>query len=118
MSEYAEFLQRKVDYGSRHGFDPLFMPDFLFDFQRAIVDWAVKLGRAAIFADCGMGKTPMQLDASLNADAATGQYVWSAAAHRPPPVRSGTLCDADVIIAEKRPLDQFAPAMRRWLGIG
>lgn len=61
MVVYQEFLQRKADYGSRHGFDPLVMPGFLFDFQRAIVDWAVKLGRAAIFADCGMGKTPMQL---------------------------------------------------------
>ncbi len=34
---------------------------FLFDFQRALVSWAVEKGRCAIFADCGMGKTPMQL---------------------------------------------------------
>ncbi len=58
---YDEFLRQKLDYGSKCGFDPLFMPGFLFDFQRAIVEWAVRLGRAAIFADCGMGKTPMQL---------------------------------------------------------
>jgi len=34
----------------------------LFDFQRDIVSWALRRGRAAIFADCGMGKTPMQLE--------------------------------------------------------
>jgi len=34
----------------------------LFDFQRDIVSWALKRGRAAIFADCGMGKTIMQLE--------------------------------------------------------
>jgi len=33
----------------------------LYDFQRDITDWALKRGRAAIFADCGLGKTPMQL---------------------------------------------------------
>ena len=37
------------------------MPGFLFDFQRSLVEWSVRQGRAAIFADCGMGKTPMQL---------------------------------------------------------
>jgi hypothetical protein len=34
---------------------------FLFDFQRALTTWALERGRAAIFADCGMGKTAMQL---------------------------------------------------------
>ena len=37
------------------------MPLFLFDFQVALVEWAIQKGRAAIFADCGLGKTPMQL---------------------------------------------------------
>ena len=34
----------------------------LFDFQRDIVKWALAKGRAAIFADCGDGKTAMQLE--------------------------------------------------------
>lgn len=34
----------------------------LFPFQRDIVEWALRRGRAAIFADCGLGKTPMQLE--------------------------------------------------------
>jgi hypothetical protein len=37
------------------------MPEFLFDFQSSLVDWSTWKGRAALFCDCGMGKTPMQL---------------------------------------------------------
>lgn len=38
----------------------------LYDFQRAIVRWALGRGRAAIWADCGMGKTLMQLEWARN----------------------------------------------------
>ena len=58
---YAEFLERKAQSESYGGFDPVFMPEFLFDFQRDLVTWAIRKGKAAIFADCGLGKTPMQL---------------------------------------------------------
>lgn len=61
MSYYTDFLDRKLQYGSETGFEPLWMPDFLFDFQQHLTDWAIRKGRAAIFADCGIGKTPMQL---------------------------------------------------------
>ena len=61
MTEYQEFLEHKLQLGAAHGFEPLFLPEFLFDFQRSIVDWSVRKGRAAIFADCGLGKTPMAL---------------------------------------------------------
>lgn len=33
-----------------------------FPFQRDIIQWALRLGRAALFADCGLGKTLMQLE--------------------------------------------------------
>jgi len=61
LSEYDSFIDRKSQLDTAYGFDPVWMPEFLYDFQKAIVDWAVKRGRAAIFADCGLGKTPMQL---------------------------------------------------------
>lgn len=61
MVGYHEFLQQKQQYGAKSGFEPNWMPGFLYDFQQYLVDWAVNLGRAAIFADCGLGKTPMQL---------------------------------------------------------
>src|SRR3990167_2802432 len=59
--EYREFLETKSQLAGDFGFDPLFIPSYLFDFQRSLVEWATRKGRAAIFADCGMGKTPMQL---------------------------------------------------------
>lgn len=58
---YHSFLERKAQWGEGSGFAPLWLPDFLFDFQRNLVEWALRKGRAAIFADCGLGKTPMQL---------------------------------------------------------
>lgn len=58
---YADFLAAKTRFVSGCGFEPLWMPDFLFPFQRSLVEWAIRKGRAAIFADCGLGKTPMQL---------------------------------------------------------
>lgn len=58
---YQTFLARKEQKANDYGFAPVFMPDFLFDFQRHLVEWAVRKGRSAIFADCGLGKTPMQL---------------------------------------------------------
>jgi hypothetical protein len=61
MSGYAEFLERKTQLASGGGFDPDALPEFLFPFQRHLVAWALQQGRAAIFADCGLGKTPMQI---------------------------------------------------------
>ena len=58
---YAAFLDAKTQIGTFDGFEPLCLPDFLFDFQRDLVAWALRKGKAAIFADCGLGKTPMQL---------------------------------------------------------
>lgn len=58
---YADFLDRKTHLGGDHGFDPTWMPESLFDFQRHLVEWSLRKGRAAIFADCGLGKSAMQL---------------------------------------------------------
>jgi len=59
--QYQEFLDGKSHIGTFDGFDPIYMPNFLFDFQRHLVDWSIRKGKSAIFADCGLGKTPMQL---------------------------------------------------------
>jgi SNF2 family DNA or RNA helicase len=61
MTNYEDFLEKKLNVGVNYGFDPTFMPSQLFDFQRALVEWSVNKGRAAIFADCGLGKTAIQL---------------------------------------------------------
>ena len=59
--DYENFLDQKQHTGAMRGFDPIVLPDVLFDFQKALVEWAVQKGRAAIFADCGLGKTIMEL---------------------------------------------------------
>lgn len=58
---YADFLKNKAQIGRNSGFKPTFIPSFLFDFQKSLVEWAIEKGRAGMFADCGLGKTPMQL---------------------------------------------------------
>jgi hypothetical protein len=59
--DYQEFLDRKTQLSGDYGFDPVWMPDMLFPFQRACVEWACRKGRAALFEDCGLGKTFQQL---------------------------------------------------------
>jgi hypothetical protein len=75
VSDYLAFLEDRAQVGGDHGFDPVFMPDALFDFQRDLVTWATRKGRAAIFADCGLGKTPMQLAWAENVARHTGGRV-------------------------------------------
>lgn len=70
MESYAQFLAAKAQAGEASGFDPGDdLPPWLFGFQWHLTGWALRQGRAAIFADCGLGKTPMQL-------------AWSAAMHQ------------------------------------
>jgi hypothetical protein len=63
---YQEFLKSKQDYGANSGFEPTFLPDYLFDFQSFLTDWAIRKGRGAIFADCGLGKSVQELVWSQN----------------------------------------------------
>lgn len=58
---YAEFLASKSQEGTMQGFAPKWMPSFLFDFQVAVTDWAIRKGKSAVFLDCGMGKTAIEL---------------------------------------------------------
>lgn len=58
---YKEFLKSKRIKDDPTGFKVKSLPSFLYPFQEAITRWALARGRAAIFADCGLGKTPIQL---------------------------------------------------------
>lgn len=60
--EYQEFLQQKSILDIPTGFECSSINPRLYSFQSDIVKWALRRGRAAIFADCGLGKTPMQLE--------------------------------------------------------
>ena len=61
MNEYDEFLEKKKTSHVISGFDVDEIHPDLFPFQQFIVKRALKHGKYAIFADCGLGKTFMQL---------------------------------------------------------
>lgn len=60
---YSEFLASKTRRFGETGFtvSANALPANLFDWQNRIVRWALRKGRAAIWADTGLGKTAMQL---------------------------------------------------------
>ncbi len=64
LTDYQQFLSTKMATPKPVGFDvpPQRINRKLYLFQRDIVRWALQLGRAAIFADVGLGKTGMQLE--------------------------------------------------------
>lgn len=62
MNDYLEFLKQKQKTHVLSGFDVDELNPNLFDFQKFIVKRALKAGKYAIFADCGLGKTLMQLE--------------------------------------------------------
>jgi hypothetical protein len=60
--DYAEFIAGKFAAAMPTGFDgPFDLPPSLFPMQHDLVSWALKRGRAAIFADTGLGKSRMQV---------------------------------------------------------
>ena len=75
MKEYLQFLESKKVHIHESGFDAHDLNPYLFDFQRYIVTKAVKAGKYAIFADCGLGKTLMQLEWARLVSEHTGRPV-------------------------------------------
>lgn len=65
-SAYTAFLARKRREWSGAGIAAFTLPTSLYPFQTALTDWALRKGRAAIFADTGLGKTAMQLSWAVN----------------------------------------------------
>jgi len=61
--KYEDFLSRKETVDTPTGLSsiPALNP-MLFPHQADMVKWALRRGRAALFADCGIGKTPMELE--------------------------------------------------------
>ena len=59
--DYVAFVDSKRCAHSDAGFEPGELPDFLYPFEKFATDWALRKGRAALFEDCGLGKTVQQL---------------------------------------------------------
>lgn len=76
LDDYAVFLAGKMLVARPAGIaNPPVAPEWLKPFQAAIVRWALRLGRAAIFAGTGLGKTSMQLVWALAIHLHTGKPV-------------------------------------------
>lgn len=60
--QYRDFISHKLAFQDVQGVDPALVDcRMLFDHQTALTRWACRKGRAAIFADTGLGKTRIQL---------------------------------------------------------
>jgi len=98
---YSNFIDRKLTSVAPAGIE---VPDAwrgagLFDFQSDLTRWAIRRGRAAIFADTGLGKSRMQLRWAYTIHASTGVDV---------------LILAPLALPGRR--ERAAPARRLWLG--
>ena len=60
-SSYADFLKSKRRMFQGDGLEPGALPPQLYDWQAAVTRWTLRKGRAALFADCGLGKSFMQI---------------------------------------------------------
>lgn len=72
---YQDFLAMKAQLDGDHGFEPLWVPEFLFPFQANLVEWSLRKGRSALFEDCGLGKTVQYLVWAENVYRHTGKPV-------------------------------------------
>lgn len=63
---YEEFIESKKHSSSNFGFNPIWLPENAFDFQKHIIEKSVKKGRIGIFADTGLGKTLISLSIANN----------------------------------------------------
>ena len=61
IEEYKDFVQSKTHLAGEFGFAPVYENPAAHDFQAHLIEWSLRQGRSATFADCGMGKTLMQL---------------------------------------------------------
>ncbi|MFQ5642013.1 MAG: DEAD/DEAH box helicase [bacterium] len=72
---YIEFINRKSHHYEDSGFNPIFIPGEMKGFQKHLLEWAVKKGRALIAADCGLGKTFIELAWAQNVVQKTNKKV-------------------------------------------
>lgn len=62
MTDYLEFIESKRIVNNDAGFTVTGLNNALFDFQGDLTKWALRKGRSAILADCGLGKTIIELE--------------------------------------------------------
>lgn len=71
--DYKTFIAKKSQATRDAGFDPVFMPSCMKDFQKHLANWNCVKGRSATLADCGLGKTLIELVWGFNCYKHTGK---------------------------------------------
>jgi hypothetical protein len=61
LQAYRAFVESKTHLAGEFGFKPVYENPHCYDFQNHLIEWSLRQGRGATFADCGLGKTLMQL---------------------------------------------------------
>jgi superfamily II DNA or RNA helicase len=89
---YQEFIVSKQRTIEPAGFEPGELNPKLFDWQRVAVQWSLRAGKAALFEDCGLGKTCQQL---VWAEHVAKQCDGPVILHCPIGVRSQTAREAE-----------------------
>lgn len=118
IDPYQQFIASKTSTFKGSGIEPSEPHEMLFDFQRDIVKWALRKGRTAIFADCGLGKTLMQLEWARQIPGRV--LILSPLAVAEQTVREGKKigldvvyarqsCDAPITITNYQMLEHFRP---------
>lgn len=73
--DYDSFIAAKQKAAPRTGFEPMPFTVPLFDWQQHVTAWAIRKGRAALFEECGLGKTAQQLEWASQVHHHTGKPV-------------------------------------------
>ena len=68
---YAYFIAAKKHSSQNFGIEPTFIPASAFDYQKYVIEYAVKKGRCAVFLDTGLGKTIIEMATAVNYARAT-----------------------------------------------
>ncbi len=106
LQEYRDFVEAKTHLAGEFGFAPVYENPHCHGFQSHLIEWALRQGRGATFADCGLGKTLMQLVWAENVYRKTNKPVLILA---PLSVSSQTVEEA-----EKFGIDAYRSPDGRW----
>lgn len=74
-NSYDRFIAQKRKRQTDAGFQPKPCSEHLFPFQAHVTQWAIRKGRAALFEECGLGKTIQQLEWAKQVAEHTGEPV-------------------------------------------
>lgn len=114
-ADYQAFLQSKRQVVTAHGITvaPEAINPKLFDWQASVVRWALHLGRAALFEECGLGKTAQQLEwakwVALHTELPV--LILAPLAVAPQTVREGEKFGIEAIFVQSA--DEMQPALDR-----